>query len=389
MEEENILKKPEDYRDWRKLSQHCEVMEGLTEVEKEKAKRAFLFLKQELGEDFLDGAFNVAHPIAHYVFNLAPWTRRWFTWFAEALKELKDHQNYKSLLSRLKDKNKFTEALSVLEPSYKFAKAGFKLHFDPEISIGPEEKIPDLKITNSESEEELFVEVSIQKESMVQREAGKTLQEISKPLLSSIPFMYHAGKVYKKLSEKHLEDIVERVRQLVKRVREENAFNELVEEGVVEIGLAPKSDIGMLEKWAKDRGLKVGEFSGPSYNVDELLRLKGKIKEEQKQLPHDHANVIIIKDNTLFFHMYDPRKAINELEEEIYRYPHLLIVIISGGYMGTGEPVTIMKDQHLFIRKIRADILSVDEYILLLNESRSLSISPSTISKVYKAFTRY
>jgi len=389
MEEENILKKPEDYRDWGKLSQHCEVMEGLTEVEKEKAKRVFLFLKQELGEDFLDSAFNVAHPIAHYVFNLAPWTRRWFTWFAEALKELKDHQNYKSLLNRLKDKDKFAEALSVLEPSYKFAKAGFELHFDPEISIESKRKIPDLKITNSENEEDLFVEVSIQKESMVQKEAGKTLQEISKPLLSSIPFMYHSGKVYKTLSEKHLEDIVEKVQQLVKRVREENAFNELVEEGVVKIGLAPKSDIGMLEKWAKDRGLKVGEFFGPSYNVDGILRMKGKIKEEQKQLPHNHANVIIIKDNTLFFHMYDPRKAINELEEEVYKYPHLLIVIISGGYMGTGEPSTIMEDQHFFFKKVRADIFSVDEHILLLNKYRNPGISPSTISKIYTAFTRY
>jgi len=41
--------------------------------------------------------------------------------------------------------------------------------------IRSKEKIPDLKITNSENREELFVEVSIQKESMVQREARKSL----------------------------------------------------------------------------------------------------------------------------------------------------------------------------------------------------------------------
>jgi len=309
--EEKILEKPENYRDWDKLGKHCEVLEGLTEIEKEKAKRAFLFLKQELGEDFLDSAFNVGHPIMQYVFNVAPWTRRWFTWFAEALKELKDHQNYESLLTRLRDKDKFVEALSVLEPSYKFAKAGFKLNFDPRISIRSKEKIPDLKITNSENREELFVEVSIQKESMVQREAGMTLQEISKPLLWSAPFIYHSGRVYKTLSEKHLAEVVNKVQQLVEKVKKEKAFNEVVEEGVVEIGLAPENDIEILKKWAKDRRLKVGELSGPSYDVDEILRMKGKIKEEQKQLPHDHANVIIIKNNTLFFHMYDIRKAIN------------------------------------------------------------------------------
>jgi len=255
--------------------------------------------------------------------------------------------------------------------------------------IRSKEKIPDLKITNSENREELFVEVSIQKESMVQREASMTLQEISKPLLWSAPFIYHSGRVYKTLSEKHLAEVVSKVQQLVEKVKKEKVFNELVEEGVVEIGLAPKNDIEILKKWAKDRRLKVGELSGPSYNVDEILRMKGKIKEEQKQLPHDHANVIIIKNNTLFFHMYDVRKAINELEEEIYRYPHLLIVIISGGYMGMGEPTAIMKDQHLFVKKVKADILSVDEHILLLNKYCTFNISPSSIAKIYTAFTRY
>lgn len=389
MKAKNIFEKPEDYQDWDKLAQHCEILEELTEVEKEKAKRAFLFLKRELGEDFLSVAFDTWHPLASHITNLAPWTRKWLSWFAEALKELKNHHNYKSLLIRLKDKDKFSEALSVLEPSYKFAKVKFKLDFDPKVAVGLKEKIPDFKITNSENREELFVEVSILKESMIQKEAGTTLQEIQKPILLFIPFVYYCGRVHKTLSERHLKEVTEKVQQLVKRVKAENTFHELVEEGVVEMGLAPKGDKEMLEKWAAEKGLKVGEFSGPSYNVDELLRMKGKIKEEQKQLPHDHANIIVIKDNTFFFRMYDIRKAINELEEEMYRYPHLLNIVISGGYMGTGEPMAIPKDQHLFIRKIRTDILLVDECILLLNRYCNFDVSPSSIAKIYTALTQY
>jgi len=387
--EEKILEKTEDYKDWDKLSQHCEVIEGLTEVEKEKAKRAFLFLKQELGEDFLDNAFNVGHPIMHHIFNVVPWTRRWFTWFAEALKELKDHENYKSLLVRLKDKDKYAEALSILGPSYKFAQIGFKIDFDPKIS---RQKNPDFKITNSETGEELFVEVSIQRISRIQREADKTMKKIYfETFWQYAPFLHWSGRVHKTLSEKHAEEISKKIKQLIEKVKTENTFQELIIEDVIEVGLASESDKRMLEKWAAERGLKVGEFSGPPFNVDEILRTKRKIEREQKQLPPDHPNIVIIENNNLFFLTRDHRKAITEIEEEVYRYSHLLAVVIAGGYMGSGESIITMKDQHAFIQKPRADIINllIDQFIILFNRYCSFNISPSTITKIYRAFIRY
>lgn len=389
MKVKDILKNPEDYRCWDKLIQHCELLEGLTGVEKEKAKRAFLFLKRELGEDFLKIAFDTRHPLASYIRNLVPWTRKWLTRFAEELRELKNHQNYVSLLTRIKDKNKFAEAMSILEPAYKFAKTEFGIDFDPPVTVKSRRKIPDLKIINSETKEELFVEVSIQEESGIKREINTTLDEIHEPLFSCIPFTCYCGRVHKALSEPHLKEVTRKVKQLVKKVETENTFHELVEEGVVEVGLAPESDKEMLEKWATERGLKVGEFSGPPYNVDELLRIKGKIKEEQKQLPPNYPNIVIIENKTFFFHMYDIREAINELEEEVYRYPHLLSVVVSGGHVGTSEPMTTMKGQHAFIKKTRA-LLVVEQHIILLNRfSRFIKISPSSISKIYTAFQNY
>ncbi len=130
-----IFEKPEDYKNWNKLIEHCEVLEELTDFEKENAKRAFQILREELGEDFLDYAFNKRHPICQYIMNLAPWTRKWITWFAEALRELKEQENYYSLLNRIKDENKFSEGLSVLEIAYKFSKAGFKITVDPQVKI--------------------------------------------------------------------------------------------------------------------------------------------------------------------------------------------------------------------------------------------------------------
>src|SRR3990170_232796 len=337
-----ILEKIEDYRNWEKLIQHCEFIEGLTDVEREKAKRAFQLLRTELGQDFLSVAFDIGHPIIQNIVNLAPWTRKWIAWFAEALKELKDQENYSSLLNRITDKDKFSEGFSVLEIAYKFSKAGFRISIDPSIDVSGRTKVPDIKTVNEGVGDELFVEVSILGE-----------------------------------SERHRDAIVKEIEEVVKKVKKETSFQELIVEDVIEIGIAPENDKQFLEKWARERGWKVGEFSGPPFDVDEVLRTKRKIENEQKQLPHSNPNILIIKNNNLFFHVRDIRKAINELEETVYKYSHLLAVVVTGEYMGSGENIISMKDQHVFIKKARADLL-VEQYIILFNQFCELKISPST-----------
>lgn len=195
------LEKIEDYKDWKKLMQHCEVLEDLTDFEKERAKRSFQYLKEELGENFLDDAFDEHHPIRQYIVNLAPWTRRWITWFADALKELKDQKNYSSLINRIKDKNKFNEGISVLEVAYKFSKAGFGITIDPQVKVSEQTKIPDLKIIDKDTKEELFAEVSVSSESRIARDASQTMQRITEPLWRSVPFMHYCGCIYNLNSE--------------------------------------------------------------------------------------------------------------------------------------------------------------------------------------------
>jgi len=58
--------------DWEKLMKHSEALDELTELEKEKAKRAFALLKEELRDDFPKSAFASHHPIVQYITNLAP-----------------------------------------------------------------------------------------------------------------------------------------------------------------------------------------------------------------------------------------------------------------------------------------------------------------------------
>lgn len=386
--EMRILGKHEDYQDWDKLIQHCEVLEGLTDFEKEKAKRAFQYLREGLGENFLNDAFNSRHPICQYVINLAPWTRKWITWFADAIEELEDKENYASLLNRIKDKDAFSEGLSVLEIAYKLSKAGFKITIDPSVDISGHEKMPDLKLINRNTKEELFVEVSVLGESRIARDASQTMQRITEPLWRSVPFMCYCGRIHKTLSERHLDYIVKKIEEIMEKVKKGNVFDELVIEDTIEIGIAPENDKQFLQKWAAEKGLRVGEFSGPPFDVDEVLRTKRKIEKEQKQLPHNHPNILVVRNNTLFFHTRDVRKAISELEEEVYEYPHLLVGVIAGGYIGSGENVVSMKDQHVFIKKSMTDVL-MEQYIILFNQFCEYKISPAAITKMYNAFRNY
>ncbi len=379
-----MLERAQDYRNWDKLIRNCDVIDGLTDIEKERAKRAFLFLKSEFGEDFLEYAFDNGHPIISYIPNLAPWTRKWITRFAEALRSLREEKGYASLLKRLKDKDKFVEGESVLDVAYKFFKAGFKTVFDPS-TLG-NRKVPDLELISEEKE--LFVEVSVQLPSMTQVRAMTTMNKTIDPLWHSLPFLNYAGRLYKALSEKHLAEIQRKVRETVDRAKTENAFQELISEDTLELGLAPDKDKGFLEKWAKSRGLKIGEFSGPSFEVNELQRTRMKIQKEQKQLPSTHPNILVVRNNNLFFGLRDIRKGISDLEECLYEFPHLLFVIVTGGYLGSPASETIMKDQHVFVKRSREDF-HVETHMILLNRYCAFDVSPATISKVYVAFGKY
>ncbi len=384
-----IFQKFEDHGDWDKQCAFCDIIEELTDFEKQMAKRAFQFLRQEFGNDFLIKALSEKHPICWNLVNMAPWTRRWITWFADALKELKKAQNYSSLLERLKNKDKFHEGHSVLEAGYKFSKIDFSVAIDPPVDISGNTKVPDLKIVNGDTKEDLFVEISIVGESMVQKEASQAMDKIiMEPLWRGVPFMHFCGRLHKVLAKRHLEDIAKKVEGLVKEAKKDNSFHDLIIEDVIELGIAPESDKEILEKWASGRGFKVGEFSGPPYNVDEIARAKSRIDAEQKQLPNNCPNLLLIRHSNLFWYARDIRRAISELEESVYKYPHLLAVVIDGKYTGSGESDLFMKDQHVFIKKTRADFVT-EQYILLWNKYCDIKVTPATTSKFYNAFINY
>ncbi|KPK99609.1 MAG: hypothetical protein AMJ91_07225, partial [candidate division Zixibacteria bacterium SM23_73_3] len=244
--ETEILKKSADYWNWERLIKHCDTLEELTAFEKERAKRAFRRLRQELGKDFFENAFEGRNPICQYILNRAPWTRKWITWFADAIVELKDHENYSSLLARLKKPIKFYEGLSVLEIAFKFSRAGFRICIDPSVEVAGRPKQPDLKLCDKETQEQLFSEVSVLDQSKADREALRTLQTIAEPTWRSRPSLCYCGRIHKILSTSHLNWLTARIQESVEKLEERGGFEEVVVEKVIELGLATKDSRDVL-----------------------------------------------------------------------------------------------------------------------------------------------
>jgi hypothetical protein len=380
-----VFKTLTDYTDWNKLIEHCDSLDELSGLEKKKAKRAFKVLQKQFGDSFLKSAFDARHPIFEYLINRAPWTRKWIIWFADAIGELKSQENHESLFARLQDAEKFPEALSVLEIACHLCRVGFTISVDPKVEISGGIKIPDLKACDVDNREEFFVEVSIQRTSEVEQEAWQTFERIHSLFWRSVPFIHYCGRVHKTLADKHLDQILKKVENILENCTKEGAFQEIVVKGVIEIGIAPEGDKEILHEWAVERGLKVGEFSGPSYDVNEVLRTKRTIRDEQRQLPRDLPNIVVVKNNNVFIHLKDVRATIGELEEEVYRHPHLLAAVVWGEQLGKAEDMAIMEDQHVFIRKSKASLIT-DQYIILFNKFCPMKVLAATITKVYNAF---
>lgn len=398
MSQIRITGRPEDWTDWDKLIVQCNDYTELTAFEIEKTKRGLLFLKQEFGDGFLKQSLeglhpdslkpDKVHPLISYFMNSAPWTRIWITRFSEKLQAVKYAEGYSDLLKRLCDNEKFFEALSVLEVGYKFSETGFNIVFDPiDKSF---KKIPDLKLTNNETKEELFVEVSIQYLSANRTKAIRNFFEIHE-LLSPFEGLTYSGRILKILSDRHLNEVSAIVKNKIEFAKKYNSFQELVIDGVIELAIAPQKDKELLEKWCKSRALEYGTFSGPPVNIDDIPRTKQKIEREQHQLPKNFPNIIVVENNDLFRGIPEIKKEMSELEECLYEFPNL-VCFIAIGFLECHDIAIqdqmLMNDQHIFIRRLRNDA-TMEQCMILLNRYCDFHLSPGTLSKIYLAFNKY
>lgn len=380
-----MLESVKDLRDWNAWMENVKSIEGLTEIEKKKAIKALSLLRDFLGVDFLKEAFKDGHPIVHLLINYAPWTRKWLTWLANVLNTLKTCDKFEKVVKGLTSKNNYSSTIIEVDFAHRFSNSGFNVEFHPSIESG---KQPDFKIVNPETSEKFYVEVASLGPSKYERDVSNAFYSIGILLfLKALPLnLDYTGRVYKYLSNLHLAEVLSKIENAINKANSEG-FAETVENGTIELAIATKDNKALLERWACERGLKVGELIGPPIDINELLRLAGKINKEQRQLCKDSSNILIIRNPMFFFRTKDIRHAINFLEEYVYSVEHLAFCCIISTYLSIEERKQIVHDQHFYVKRMRENGI-IEETLVLINRFiKDKAILLNSFSKIVKALT--
>ncbi len=324
-----IFKTRDDHFAWDLYVKQVELIEQLSDAEKYRARDAVRYMRLLLGEDFLQRAVTEGNPIFLWFFrNAVPTARLELIRLTQQLKTFESVSGFKGLVSRLKNTEQAAEGLTVLDAAHKFWRASFAVSFDPKIinlgRIGSSgEKFPDLKVRDSENNQEIYVEVSRLRKGGHHELSSRTylviFQVVHEAILSGPEaweditnprYVKPYVRILKALGDNDLMEVVNKIRELVAEVRSSKKYLEFVYKDAVEMAISPVDDHTRADAWAAERNMK-DLIEAPLIHLDEISKAKGKIINELEQLPPDKPGIIVIpaSENLLMF-VYDPREII-------------------------------------------------------------------------------
>lgn len=380
------LKLIEQYFDWDYQILTCDKQEEISKLEIEKAKDAFNFLKNHLGNDFPKEILKAQTRFNSFFWNIVPWTRVWFTWLAESIKYLKNSGNFENVLKKLKSNTKedFEEALTLLEYGLKFKKAGFKVDFEVEI-LNSSKKIknPDIQLTNSETNEIIYVEVTRLTPNVNIEEWANISQRASQYGFMHGKQINFAGRLFKAVSKERLKEIYSEVDKMANEIVQNGSFEEYKIKGVIEIALADKKHIPILAQWSKEHGHNIDTFSLPY--LDKFKRLRSKIGKKSQQSSPSNPNLLIIK-NEDYSSEPDADKIFYELEESLFKCEDLLGSIIVSYQFGSRDKIVESIGMNTLITKTERHALSSSTAIMINKFYKKTKITMHSLTRIVDAF---
>lgn len=382
----------EEYGDWDKLILSCDDARGMTGEERARAEQEIRYLRQVLGESFLQRAIAKGHPIRWPVINTTRSTRLWFISVAEALKELSGAGGFRGVFKKFKEPDKSVEAESVLNVALRLKRVGFDITFEPQVTVTQQngqrkQKHPDLRLIDDETGEEVIVEVSILERSAAHREAFD-IAHFFIPLFNEVePAKLTVDVELKEgFDADHVGEAVRLLREVADEVERTGEFKTLVNERMA-AGVAPAGNEEQLRQWGEEHGISPG-VTGPPIWSDEISRAKMKIRDKLAQLPEDRPGVIVIPTTgSMMFNFYDSLLIVRVLQEEVSRYPRLWGVVLLHDYVGgaLAGPVVTKLGSSTLVDKARTDVFR-EQTAILLNESCALPVSHVTGERLLGAF---
>lgn len=379
-----------EFLEWKHHIDGLERMDGFCWMEKQEAKESLEYLQGVLGDDFISKASGRIpsighHPLLMLLANFAPCSRRHIARFAAYLRILEGSQNLDKVVARLQDAAQFGHDALLIKLAAKLVREGLRARFEPTMPVLNNQKQPDLRLDDPLTRETVFLEVAAQAPAKRWREATDLNSAVFNAVFGISLDLCVSGHWHKTPSKQALGDLLERVKASARRGLNERSIDFVQEEGTLEMAVCHRDQRAtLLDPWSKERGLSCG-FLGPPISRNDTFRLKLKIQREQDQLPRDSANVIVILAPDAFLGLGGVRRVIREVEEEVFKYDHVHLVIVHGEYIDDREvPFIGQTGGHQYTRNIVDG--TVENDLLLLNRDSRMKLSPNLIARFYRVF---
>jgi hypothetical protein len=328
--------------------------------------------------------------------------------FAEALEALKSADKFSGLVERIKDAGRVEEALTVLDAAHKFQSAGFGVCFDPDVKVADkygvmQPKMPDLRLKDEETGEEIFVEVSRLRPGAKQDQLSRTYDVIWRVVHDAVNmdpgvwedllnpmYVLPYALIKRELDEDELRDVAGKVAEVIREVIATKEYRERSFGDMLEMAVSPAHDHSRAKEWGAAREMR-DWVERPPIPLNEINRARGKIFTELHQLPDDRPGIVLIpvtSGNLLLF-VYDVRTIIHELEKKLSKHPKLLCAIVSHSFTDSGRAgeFAATLGQHVICSK-RGEDMSTEQALIIHNEACSMPVAASTAEKIRMAFTK-
>lgn len=392
-----VFKTHEDYVSWDRYEEQAELLEGLTNEEKQSLKSGIRDLRGLLGEQFLRHSVEEGNPVFFWLFrNAVPHAKRSLMRLADELRAFEQVDGFRGLVVRLKNATKAAEALTVLAAASRFRDVGFIVSFDPKLNESP--KVPDLRLLDFSTGQEIYVEVSRLMQGGEHELHTRIYRAIVTHVLDAIwtspgvdditkPRVQPYVRILGSISLAKLPEVIRQIRETIYKTATDNEYREQKIGSVIEMAVSPANDHSKAKAWAAARGVS-DLVEGPPIILDnELRRARDKVSKELQQLPPDKPGIIAIPIESMLFMAFHPYDILIEIAEEAKHHSNLLCIALFHSIIEGPQKSSISTlGDHAFVTKMNE--ISTERTAFVMNENFSLPIPTSTIEKVRNAFLK-
>jgi hypothetical protein len=260
-------------------------------------------------------------------------------------------------------------------------KVGFKCSLLEEIKTV---KTPDIEISNPETKESIFVEISQlgdgESREMIQGNYNRFLR-VLEPQAAYMPYSFAQLRY---LNESEMTKSLSVVMDCREKAMEEEAIVYYQDE-LIRFAVCHNNKYAELMEWIEKNDYRKGPMGAP-LNFDDTHRLcNNKLDKKAKQVPPNSPGIVYIPVNSIYFMVFDIENAVRLFTAKMIKYPNLFGVVMYATVIDGAEEISEKSDVHFFGIKRPNGVVS--KYLFFVrNLHFSLPISDDTITRIYHSF---